>query len=382
MRDEIFSLLESMGYKGLYLKKIKENFDWGFILEETKIYNNFQEKERLYLFLHPETIPYCENTRPKRFSSIQYGYKDICINYLECDKCKENVLNKTKKVWIVKYGVDNISKSKEIKDKKEKTSLNNWGVSQPLSSNIVREKRLDTIKEKYGEDVVNVFQVEKIKDKSRNTCIEKYGVDNVSKSEEIKQKKVETCRTNFGVDNPNQSEKVLDKRKRTNLEKYGFEYATKNKKIIFKMMETKTRKGSFSKPNSSKEATEFFRKYCVERNYSFDQVAFSDIENGLFEFGYNFKGKWYLYDFVAFEKGFRGNKDKIIEIVEYQGPFHYNEEDVSNRGNEMAFPWKSKNTTIKESYYLDKEKELLARENFTDNYNVVWSEKYHKTKGE
>ena len=95
------------------------------------------------------------------------------------------------------------------------------------------------------------------------------------------------------------------------------------------------------------------------------------------EWGYYFD-RWYLYDFVAFEKGHRGDSTKILEIVEYHGPFHYTIEDANARGNDMAYPWKSKSITIMESYKNDCKKEQFARDNLTKNYNIIWAEKWHR----
>lgn len=372
MKEGIISLLKSMRYKGKYLLRIKQNFDWELILKQTEIYKEFSDKERLYLFLNPEINPFCGNERPKKFISIYLGYKDICCDYLQCDICKELVLNKTKTVWKEKYGVDNISKSVEIKKKKEETSIRNWGVCQPLSSNIVKEKSKKTKFEKYGNENYSN------REKSKETCLSKYSVDNPSKLETVKQKKTETSLKNYGVDNPNKSEIVQNKRKVTNILKYGFDVATKNETVKNKIMQTKIKNGSFSISNSSTEATLYFRNYCDINGYDKNQVAFSDFENGLFEFGYNFGGKWYLYDFVAFEEGFRGNVDKIIEIIEYHGPFHYTQQDVIERGEKNAYPWGSKNITIKESFENDQTKEYLAKKFLTKNYKIIWAEKYHK----
>lgn len=137
-----------------------------------------------------------------------------------------------------------------------------------------------------------------------------------------------------------------------------------------KMMATKIRNGSFTKSNSSKIATEYFRDYVKIAGYSLTQVAYADGDNGLFEWGHNVNGKWILYDFVAFEEGFRGNK-AYVEIIEYHGPFHYTNDDVDTRGEEMAYPWKSKNITIKESYQLDRFKQRFA-ESLTGKYSILW----------
>ena len=47
-------------------------------------------------------------------------------------------------------------------------------------------KRKQTCLKKYG--VENVHQLEKVKDKTKETCLDRYGVDNPSKNEQVKQK--------------------------------------------------------------------------------------------------------------------------------------------------------------------------------------------------
>lgn len=88
------------------------------------------------------------------------------------------------------------------------------------------------------------------REKYKKTCVEKYGVENVSKNEKIKKKKELTnirkfgkktyLQTNdvkliikekYGVDNPFQSEEIKEKIYRTNVEKYGFKTALLNNEI-------------------------------------------------------------------------------------------------------------------------------------------------------
>lgn len=59
------------------------------------------------------------------------------------------------------------------------------------------------------------------REKSRLTCLEKYGVDNPSKSQTIKSKKIETCQKNFGVDYPGQSLIVNETCRKTCMIRYG-----------------------------------------------------------------------------------------------------------------------------------------------------------------
>jgi len=146
----------------------------------------------------------------------------------------------------------------------------------------------------------------------------------------------------------------------------------KNKDISAKAAATKVANGGFDKSNSSKEATEYIRKYIQQKSYNINQCAYADYDIGLHEWGIYKNGRWILYDLVVFEPECRGDKEKIIEILEYHGPFHYDMEEVKIRGESKAYPWKTNNITIKESYDRDIEKELIGR-TLTSNYVVVWS---------
>jgi hypothetical protein len=226
------------------------------------------------------------------------------------------------------------------------TNLNKYGTENPASSSV-------------------------IKNKIKNRFIEKYGVDNPSKDPIIKQRKKETSLANYGVDTPTKSPEIMKKIMETNMKKYGKPFAIQNKEIAKKATESKILKGGFSKANSSKAATNYIKNYIKEKNYDIDQCAYTDEALNLHEWGIYHNGKWVLYDLVVFEKGYRGDKTKIVEILEYHGPFHYTQEEVISRGDERAFPWKSNRTTIKESYERDLEKEKLGK-SLTLNYTIVW----------
>lgn len=93
-------------------------------------------------------------------------------------------------------------------------------------------------KERYGG--VYRFQSEEFKNKSKNTMMEKYGVDNAAKVDEFKKKQENTLKERYGVINPGQMEnhgekiresyknksedelkKINEDREKTCLEKYG-----------------------------------------------------------------------------------------------------------------------------------------------------------------
>ena len=235
-------------------------------------------------------------------------------------------------------------------------------------------KRNETNLKKYG--TYCVLQNEDVKQKIKKTNLERYGVENPSQSPEIHQKKIETTLKNYGVEYGVQSDIVKEKSRQTSFKKYGVSCAMKLPEVAQKSVETRIKNNSFCRTNHSIECVDFIKEYIKNKNYELSQCAFSDKENDLYEWGYNYKGRWILYDLVVFEDGFRGNKDKIIEILEYHGPFHYKENDVLERGDENAYPWKSKKTTIQESYEIDKLKEEFGK-SLTTNYNIIWADKYH-----
>lgn len=222
--------------------------------------------------------------------------------------------------------------------------------------------------EKYG--TTNPASSAVIKSKIKDTFIKKYGVDNPSKVDFIKQQKKETCFKNYGVEYPQQSETIQQTTRTTNLKRYGVEYPIQNKEISARGTTTKIKNGGFTKSNSSKEATAFIRNYIKNKQYAIDQCAYADAEIGLHEWGIYSNGRWILYDLVVFESGQRGDKTKIIEILEYHGPFHYTKEEAELRGSKKAYPWKTNNTTILESYNRDIEKEILGK-TMTDSYTSI-----------
>ena len=227
------------------------------------------------------------------------------------------------------------------------------------------------------------------KETAKLTNIERYGVDNIFKRIDIIEaamlakhgyrnpglmpdhvnKMKQTNLDQYGVEWSAQSDQIKLQRKKTNQLRYGCDYPMQTDEFKNKMMKTKIANGSFTKSNSSKIATKYFRQYVIDKGYDWDQIAFADLDNGLHEWGY-YVGKWYLFDFVAFKKGHRGDKSYILEIIEFNGPFHYTINDVKNRGNEKAYPWKSNNTTIKESYENDQRKYEIAK-TFTNNFFIV-----------
>ena len=67
-------------------------------------------------------------------------------------------------------------------------------------------------------------------------CMKKYNVINVSQIQEVKNKKIETCREHFGVDHQFQSNEVQDKSAKTLKKNYGVENPMQNEEIKNKVL--------------------------------------------------------------------------------------------------------------------------------------------------
>ena len=109
--------------------------------------------------------------------------------------------------------------SDEIKQKIKQTCLEKYGVDNYAKSKEGKEKVKQTCLKKYG--VEYSWQSNECKQKIKQTCLEKYGVDSPLKSKEIRNKCKLTCLEKYGVDNPAKLEENKEKVKQTCLKKYG-----------------------------------------------------------------------------------------------------------------------------------------------------------------
>lgn len=98
----------------------------------------------------------------------------------------DEVLEKTKKTNLSRYGVEYAFTSEEVKAKRQQTNLDRYGVKESLSSSSIREKGKATKLERYGdENYANHEAAEK-------TLIERYGENNPQKVLQIREKSIRT----------------------------------------------------------------------------------------------------------------------------------------------------------------------------------------------
>lgn len=135
---------------------------------------------------------------------------------------------------------------------------------------LANEKRKQTCLKKYG--VENVHQSQSIKKKCKQTCLEKYGVDNPAKSEIIKEK---TKATNKKLWPDASNYHNLKQAQQTIIEKFGnmenfYQWRYSNmdwKSTINKQIATKQKNHSF---NFSQPEEDLYKELCAQ--YGIDNV--------------------------------------------------------------------------------------------------------------
>lgn len=153
--------------------------------------------------------------------TVKKVLKDI---YSDVNK-KQEINNKIRETCLLKYGDEHYSN----RSKARETCLQRYGVTSPLKSEIFKQKSKDTCLQKYGVEYTGQIP-EKI-EKTHKACLEKYGVDSVFKVQKFRNQSLDTCIKKYASDeddinsivNIGQLKYIKDKIKNTCLEKYGVE---------------------------------------------------------------------------------------------------------------------------------------------------------------
>ena len=203
----------------------------------------------------------------KSINNIQFNNYNNQLkkhNFYVCQKCN---FEKAKKTNKIKYGCISPLTNADVKEKSKQTMIKKYGVDNISKVDFIREDRSESMKKNtkdYNDIIIN-----------------KYGC-NVSKLDWIKEKKRETTLKHWGVDNPSQNVELFEKSqksgKKIKLHEIGLWY-----------------RGTYEKD---------FLDYCL--------VNKIEVKKGpTIKFNYNNKNKYYHSDYFIPEKNL------IIEIKSY-----------------------------------------------------------------
>ena len=224
---------------------------------------------------------------------------------------------------IAKYGSENPAKGKtweysneqrkKIIEKIKNTKQQKYG--DPNYNNIVKAKQ--TCLEKYG--VENSFAAPEIVEKIKNTKQQKYGDPTYTNRE----KSARTCKEKYGVDNFLSSEYAQEKLRAYNQKRYGTDYAFQSKtwqdSIHNEELYKKIQLGFFNKTGNllykklrfNKEESQKFIEQCSSKTI-FDLAK-------LLEISYNQCAYWIrtlgLENFIDSNKPRSHYEDEIVEYI-------------------------------------------------------------------
>ena len=150
---------------------------------------------------------------------------------------------------------------------------------------------------------------EEYKSRYRNTCIDRYGIDNASKSESVKLKTKQTCLNRYGVDNPSKSSTFKLKKSETCIEKHNVSHYSKTDEYKEKFKQTCLDIYGVDNP---------FKSEKIKKNISKKNVD---------------SGRWYKYDKTTYVEYRRiidrlTNNNKSQLYKEWDGYDYYDNEFI------------------------------------------------------
>lgn len=189
-----------------------------------------------------------------RYEHITIGKCLFCDNTQSWNQRKLNY-NKTcgNKSCVGKYA----------QRKSNESFKKTYGVDNPFYLNSIKEKSKQTKTERYGVPTYNNSN------KNKETCLQKYGVDNASKSESVKNKIKESL---SNIDKNEQQRRI----KETNIKKYGKPYTFQNNVFKQKRILTSLEKYGTEYPFQNKEIYE--ERYIAKLKSKLNVINVSQIQ--------------------------------------------------------------------------------------------------------
>ena len=200
--------------------------------------------------------------------SSMYKYVKTILSESDYNLIKEVSKIKSTKNWktsiIGKYGVENVFQLESVKDKSKNTLISKYGVDNCFKSSEIQEKKKKTMLKRYGVEYSGSSS--DLLKKMKTTNIEKYGCDNYAKTDECKDKIKSTNIERYGSDWYFQSEEYKNKVKSSNLEKYGSEWYIQSSDFKNKAKDTLIEKYGYDNYTKSDESKERYKdKEYVEQ---------------------------------------------------------------------------------------------------------------------
>lgn len=277
---------------------------------------------------------------------------DVNVNP-KCNECGKTLFMKKYNLGYQKYcSITCLNKSESHKNNVKERCLIKYGVDNPSKSKIVKEK----IKNKICRNGIWYVETDEFKNKSKETCLKKYGVNSYSKTKEYNEKKIKTNIKKYGIDSYNKTIESKEKVKIYNIKKYGVEYYMQTNE--FKLKAKKTN----------------LIKYGVEHH-----TQTEDYKN---------KMKKYYKDKYGVEYYMQTNEFKnrmIITMIERYGEIWLNHAPKYNVNSIIYLDIISERLGISIQHALNGGEKKFIRywvDGYIEKFNICieWDEKHHNSK--
>jgi len=205
-------------------------YEQGIDYRKTRILHHVKSEHKLtkeqYLTLYPEALTSCSSTNAKRVATVQKRFG--VDNVFQAEEIKEKfdvretawndeAREKRAETNLERYGHETSLGGEEGHQRAVEGMLKAYGVENPAHVPEIQEQKRLTNYARYGDWYV---RTDEFKEKSRETCLERYGVDHFMKTEEGVARVKETLRDRYGVESPMHVDEFVAKQQATMRERY------------------------------------------------------------------------------------------------------------------------------------------------------------------
>lgn len=242
----------------------KSQFDQ-FISQENSVrkLGKYPQKYADYLdFLKSETS-FLTETAP--VSQRKWHYVRNSHTLPKCKVCDNSVNFDTRKSDYRQYCSNKcIGLDVDVIDKRNNTSLANWGVDNPSKCDIIKDKIKLTLKQNYPE-FAHPLQSPEARAKYAATSLLKYGTEHPMQNPNVKQKLKDSFRSTFGVDHPLHLQQFKDKQRQTNNARYGVDYQSQHSDYVSKARSTSLKNYGTLHPHQSPVIQDRLRNTSLQK---------------------------------------------------------------------------------------------------------------------
>ena len=213
-----------------------------------------------------------KRTNLERHGSETYNNREaakrtMIARYGGVGNASEQIRKKQYDTMMAIYGETNSLRVKSVKDKMRENNRKKYGVEWVFQRDDIKQKSRQTCMARYG--VAHYTNPEQGFETQKRNNLKKYGVPYSFLRDDVRQKSIQTCIELYGTENYNNYEQ----NKNTCQEKYGVENHMQIPGVMDKIMETKKLNNSFN--TSSIE--EQFTMYLTECGIEFERQYKSEL---------------------------------------------------------------------------------------------------------